>query len=133
MNCPCGSGLQYSACCAPYFSGEEWPESAEKLMRSRYAAFATKTLPYLKESLDPQNRHDFDEKATREWAEQAEFTGLEILKAEEKGNKGLVEFKAHFRVQGQDHVHHETSTFRKHQGQWFYKSGKVHPTPPPQA
>ena len=125
MNCPCGSEKDFKNCCEKFISGEALPTTAEELMRSRYSAFATKHIDYLKNSLDPQNLHDFNLAATKHWADAAQFTGLEILRTEEKGNKGVVEFKAHYKMEGEDHVHHEIGTFRKQQGQWFYKSGKV--------
>lgn len=129
MMCPCGSQKDFAQCCEKLISGAEVAATAEQLMRSRYSAFATKSLEYLKSSLDPQNLHEFNPLATRQWAEAAEFTGLEILRAEEKGNKGTVEFKAHYRMNGEEHIHHEIATFRKQQGQWFYKTGKVHEIP----
>ncbi len=130
MNCPCGSGQDYSQCCEKFIKGEAFPETPEKLMRSRYSAFATKSIPYLKESLDPQNIHEFDTKATQQWADFAQFTGLDILRTEENGNKGVVEFKAHYKVGEEVFEHHEVGTFRKQKGRWYYKAGRVFDTTP---
>lgn len=94
-------------------------------MRSRYSAFVKNDMEYLQNTTDPQTLGSIDEDANREWAECATFQKLEILSSEEKGTKGLVEFKAFYAVDGDDHVHHELSTFRKQAGQWFFKSGKV--------
>jgi len=82
-------------------------------------------MEYVFSTTDAQVRYEFDLKGNTEWAQAAQFVKLDILKSEENGNKGLVEFKAYYKINGQDHVHHELSTFRKHQGQWFYRSGKV--------
>ena len=38
-DCPCHSGLRYSACCEPFHQRAAIAETPEKLMRSRYAAF----------------------------------------------------------------------------------------------
>ncbi len=132
MNCPCGTAKDFKTCCEKFITGEATPAHPEEVMRSRYSAFATKNIPYLKESLDPQNRHEFNAAATQQWADGADFTRLEIVRSEENGNKGIVEFKAHFTVKpigenpAAEHVHHETGTFRKNQGRWFYKTGKIH-------
>ena len=37
--CPCGGG-SYGACCGPFLDDAEAPSTAERLMRSRYTAFA---------------------------------------------------------------------------------------------
>lgn len=125
MNCPCGNTKKYEECCAIYHTGKELAPTAELLMRSRYTAFAKKQLDYIKNTIHPQNIQDFNQEANREWAESADFTSLEILRAEESGNKGIVEFKANYTVDGEEYLHHEVSTFRKQSGQWYFKTGKV--------
>lgn len=127
MKCPCGSQKTYAACCGLFHSGKALPSTAEELMRSRYAAFVKNDMSYLQETTDPQTLGKIDEDANREWAESAEFQKLEILNAEENGTKGVVEFKAHYGLDGEDYVHHEVSTFRKQAGKWFFKSGKIKP------
>lgn len=94
-------------------------------MRSRYSAFAKNQMQYLRDTTDPQTLLDIDDDANKEWAELAKFLKLEVIKSEEKGTKGTVEFKAFYIVDDEEYVHHEVSTFRKQAGQWFFKSGKV--------
>lgn len=94
-------------------------------MRSRYSAFAKNQMQYLRDTTDPQTIDQIDEDANQEWADRAQFLKLEILNAEEKGTKGLVEFKAFYTVDNEEYVHHEVSTFRKQAGEWLFKSGKV--------
>ncbi|UXR65004.1 YchJ family metal-binding protein [Bdellovibrio bacteriovorus] len=125
MKCPCGSDKNYSVCCGVYHSGEALAPTAEALMRSRYAAFAKNQMQYLRDTTDPQTLDLIDDEANKEWAERAKFLKLEILNAEEKGTKGLVEFKAFYSIDDEDYVHHEVSTFRKQAGEWFFKSGKI--------
>lgn len=125
MKCPCGSNKQYSACCGLFHSGQAQASTAEELMRSRYAAFVQNDMAYLQETTDPQTLGSIDEEANKEWAERAQFKKLEIISSEEKGTKGLVEFKAHYAIDGEDYVHHELSTFRKQAGLWYFKSGKI--------
>ncbi|MHA3685294.1 YchJ family protein [Leucobacter sp. HY1908] len=47
--CPCGRGESYGACCGPLHAGEPAP-TAERLMRSRYTAFALGLVDYLERS-----------------------------------------------------------------------------------
>ena len=97
-------------------------------MRARYSAFVKNQMDYLRETTDPQTALEIDEDANQEWADVATFQKLEVIKSEEKGTKGVVEFKAYYAVNGEDYIHHEVSTFRKQAGEWFFKSGKVKET-----
>jgi SEC-C motif-containing protein len=126
--CPCGSDKAYEDCCGPLHAGEAQAETPEALMRSRYAAFIKKDYEYLEETVDPQTNSDFDHAGNRAWGESVELYKLEILRAEQNANKGLVEFKAYFRQDGANHVHHEISKFRKQAGTWYFREGKVHRT-----
>jgi SEC-C motif domain protein len=92
-------------------------------MRARYSAFCIKETGYLKDSTDPQL--DVDWSANEDWANKATFTGLEIIRSSQEKNKGIVEFKAHFKIEGAEHTHHEISTFRRHQGQWYFRDGRI--------
>lgn len=125
MNCTCGLEKKYLECCGVYHSGKVLAPTAEALMRARYSAFAKNQMAYLRNTTDPQALQDIDEAANQEWAERATFLKLEIIKAEEKGTKGTVEFKALYTVDDEEYTHHEVSTFRKQAGEWFFKSGKV--------
>jgi len=129
--CPCGSAKTLEACCQPLLDGEPAP-SPELLMRSRFTAFVVKDIQYVQATTDPQSRHEFDLEATKTWAETSEFFKLEILRASAEGNKGMVEFKAHFRgTDGKDQVHHEISKFRKQAGVWYFRDGKLVAAPNP--
>jgi SEC-C motif-containing protein len=129
MKCPCGSDLELSACCGPALSGERPAPTAEALMRSRYTAYALKDVPYILETCDEEARGEVDEAATRNWAERTEWLGLTIVSTQAGGehqDRGEVEFIARFRDErGREHTHHEHSTFRKHDGRWFYVDGKM--------
>ena len=127
--CYCGRQKSFTECCDLYISGKQVPTNAEDLMRSRYSAFCVVNMDYLMATTDLQVRYDFDHKANEAWARNANFNKLEILNTEETGAKSIVEFKAYFNLENQDHVHHEISTFRKTNGQWFYRAGRIIPTP----
>ncbi|MEZ0390576.1 MAG: YchJ family protein [Pseudobdellovibrionaceae bacterium] len=126
MKCPCGSLKNQAECCDPLITGEKAAESPEELMRSRYTAFAINKMDYIFETTDPQARMDFDHKANEEWASSSKFLKLEILRASQEGNKGMVEFKATYQTGDQDpKVHHEISKFRKQAGVWYFREGRA--------
>ena len=99
-------------------------------MRSRYSAFCIKNLDYIVDTTDPQARAQMDLASTKEWMNGAEFKKLEVLAATDEGNKGTVEFKAHFTMNGIDEIHHEVSKFRKQAGVWYFRDGRIIPPPP---
>lgn len=129
--CPCGalstngSTKSYEECCEPLHAGDSIAETPEALMRSRYCAFVKNEYDYLEETVDPQKSQDFDHVGNRAWGESVELYKLEILRAEQNANKGLVEFKAFFRHDGAEHIHHEVSKFRRQAGTWYFREGKV--------
>lgn len=122
MQCPCGSSLEYSQCCEPYIKGAEPAPTPEALMRSRYSAYVQVETGYLRDTLAPESRSDYDENEVREWAKTSEWLGLEILEAQ--GDK--VEFIAKYRTQGKVLEHHEVSTFRKKGDHWYFVDGDSH-------
>ncbi len=124
--CLCGSEKDLSKCCGPLLDGEESADTPEALMRSRYSAFALKKIDYILETTDPQTRLKFDMKSNQEWAETSKFLKLEILKTNFEGNKGMVEFKAHYQIGVEPiTIHHEISKFRKQAGIWYFRDGKM--------
>lgn len=130
MQCPCGSGSTFENCCESLIKGKKLPETAEQLMRSRYTAFVKADVEYLKKTLAPESRSDFDAAATKKWAEEAEWKGLKIMATEKGGagdTKGTVEFVATYAVNGEGLDHHEVSKFRKaDSGQWYFIDGESH-------
>ena len=128
--CPCGSAHTFAACCQPVLADPSTAPTAEALMRSRYAAFVVGQVDHLKETLAPEARGDYDQEATQQWADSAEWQGLTIhaTEAGQAGDEaGMVEFTAAFRIKGQDITHHERSTFRRQDGRWYYVDGKTVP------
>jgi SEC-C motif-containing protein len=133
MLCACGTKQNFSDCCEPFIKGTKLPETAEQLMRSRYTAYTIADVNYLKNSLAPEARKDFDPEATRKWAEEAKWKKLTIISTE-KGNaeddRGTVEFSASYEYEGQAIQLHEVSKFRKSkEGQWYFVDGDAHTHP----
>ncbi|MEI8393642.1 MAG: YchJ family protein [Rhodospirillaceae bacterium] len=126
--CPCGSDRSFDTCCGPCLEGTAVAPTAEALMRSRYSAFVKGNVDYLEQTLLPESRDDFDRAQATQWAENSQWNALEILSTERGGpddTDGVVEFIARFRMNEREHAHHETSTFTRRDGRWWYVDGKV--------
>ena len=94
-------------------------------MRARYTAYVKDEIAFLGDSLTEEQRSDFSEQDTRQWAENSEWLGLKIVSTEEGSaddNVGMVEFVARFRAKkgGAEQAHHEKARFRKIGGAWYY-------------
>ncbi len=121
--CPCDSNKSYTECCEPYLTGKQTAPTPEALMRSRYTAFAKRKFAYLVKTMRGEAARAFDITAVRRDAPLIQWLKLEVIRAEEQGDSGVVEFKAHFRYHNKPSVLHEVSRFEKVQGHWFYVSG----------
>lgn len=122
--CLCGSSLDYPQCCGLYHSGVKIAATAEALMRSRFTAYAMHNGEYLKATWDVSKRpeHIDFSKDTAQWLR------LEIISLKKGGvndEKGIVEFKAYYLLDGEESVMNEISRFKKVAGHWFYLDGVV--------
>ncbi|KTD35776.1 putative SEC-C motif domain protein [Legionella nautarum] len=130
--CPCGSEINYTTCCGRYIDNQESPDTPEKLMRSRYTAYSQAKIDYIKKTMHGKPLEGFNANEVARWAQQVTWTGLEVVKTymdESNEDRGYVEFIASYREQGKDQSIHELSQFQRHEGQWFYISGKQVKTP----
>ena len=127
--CPCGSNKKYQYCCAMYLSGNKKPETAEKLMRSRYTAFVRGNVDYLIHTLAPDKRTEKDSEELTKTINNTQWLALTIINTQ-KGKKndstGIVEFEAIYKGSKIGQLH-ERSLFRKIDGQWFYIYGDILP------
>ena len=92
--------------------------TAEKLMRSRFSAFARKDTAYLLRTWYPSTRP-----AALQLEDAQTWTRLEILGHTGGGmldTEGRVEFIAHGTERGAPHSMREHSTFVKEHGAWLY-------------
>ena len=118
MNCPCGTGASYEACCGALHAGARQAETAEQLMRSRYVAFTRGDSRYLSHSASDD---DADWDATAAWAKSVQWLGLTIVAA----GADTVEFVARYLEDGQLVSLHEKSRFSKTpEGRWRYDDGE---------
>ncbi|MYS23436.1 SEC-C motif-containing protein [Streptomyces sp. DvalAA-14] len=116
--CPCGLGPPYGECCGAFHAGRGAAPTAERLMRSRYSAFAVADTGYLLRtwsagtrppalSLDPRVR----------------WTGLEVLGTTGGSafhTQGTVEFRARYRSGAEAGEQRENSAFSREDGLWVY-------------
>ncbi|WP_027481303.1 YchJ family protein [Deinococcus pimensis] len=119
--CPCGSGEPFGRCCRPRLTGDAPARTAEALMRSRYTAFVLRGEAYLLATWHPSTRPaslGLREEDGPAWL------GLTVRRARggPSDTRGTVEFVARFR----GGTLHETSTFRREEGRWFYVDGDIH-------
>ncbi|HYH77143.1 MAG TPA: YchJ family protein [Arthrobacter sp.] len=122
-SCFCLSGDVYAQCCGRFHSGQSEAATAEQLMRSRYSAFALLDAVYLLRTWHPDTApSELDLDPAMEWRR------LDIVSTSRGGpldTEGTVEFKAHFRHNGERGVHVETSRFVRENRRWYYVDGVV--------
>ncbi|MGG7306126.1 YchJ family protein [Curtobacterium sp. AB451] len=120
--CPCLSGNPYGECCGPLHAGAAAP-TAERLMRSRFSAFALGLPAYLLETW-----HSSTRPATLELDPAQRWTRLDILSTRAGGPfdaSGTVAFRAWWRTDDERGTLQETSDFVREHGRWSYVDGTV--------
>ena len=125
--CPCGSGLESEACCGPLLRGEKRASTAEVLMRSRYTAYATGRIDYIRDTTHPKNRNEFEEESAQKWSKDSEWVGLEIISTKdgkEGDTQGEVEFVANYVQDDEEVEHHEVAQFKREKDTWYFTDGK---------
>jgi SEC-C motif domain protein len=123
--CPCDSDKPFSACCAPYLSGETPAPTAETLMRSRYCAYTRRDEAYLSRTWHPSTRPSTLDLAGDEGLR---WLGLKIVKCSAGGandSSGTVEFVARFKNGGKAGRMREISRFVREEGSWYYLDGEM--------
>ena len=131
--CPCHSGLDYKACCAPCHAKTTTAATPEALLRSRYAAFSLELPSYLAATTHPL--HDDFDKDTAAWVRRlakgldaSYFEGLRVLAQKAlTENEHEITFEADVRPrdspEGAGVTLHERSRFMREDGVWLYREG----------
>ena len=123
VSCFCGSAIFFQDCCGKYIDGRDKAPTALALMKSRYSAYASHQVDYLLNTTHSSQRKYYSKAAILNWATTNDWQKLEIISATEN----TVEFKAYFLDENkQNKVHHEFSTFKKENDNWFYVDGKFY-------
>ncbi|WDE07674.1 SEC-C domain-containing protein [Thalassomonas viridans] len=129
MLCPCGSELEFSLCCQPLIKGVQTASSPEKLMRSRYSAYATGEADYIYQTYAKTSRAQQNLEEIAQWAAMTKWLFLEIHHSSEipqsAGELPVVKFSAHYLLGNKYHKMTETSRFLQESGQWRYLDGDV--------
>lgn len=125
--CPCGSKLRYSQCCRPFHVEGKEAETAEKLMRSRFSAFALREVEYLWKTLDaehPERRRAHDEvcRELRVACQKYKYVRLHVESVQEASphETAQVTFFAEVFESGKNRSFRETSLFRHDGVGWRY-------------
>lgn len=119
------SGKAFAKCCEPYLSGSAIPKTPKQLMRSRYSAYALGGYgEYLLSTWLPEMTQGLTAEALSE--KTFDWIKLEVINSSQKDDEGIVEFKAYYKDEaGQEKAHHEKSTFKRINRQWYYVEGDV--------
>jgi SEC-C motif-containing protein len=126
--CYCGNAADYENCCQPVIAGAQPAATAEQLMRARYSAYVGALMDFIFETTHVKHREGYDHAGTKEWAENSEWLGLEIVRTLQGGDddeRGEVEFIARFREKGVLREHHENAHFLKDNGSWYFTDGSM--------
>lgn len=127
LACPCGSKSAYDDCCGALHRGERKAETAEQLMRSRYAAFAKQEIDYIIDTAHSDAKKDLKRDDIETWSKNSEWTGFEIVDVQGGGpddDQGLVEFVAWYvDPEGDEVEHHEKSVFTREDDEWKFLDG----------
>ena len=125
--CPCQSNKSYEDCCGRFHTHTQFPETAEQLIRSRYAAYVLKNVSYIVDTTVPSQQALLNVQAIQTWAKETQWLGLQILKTESlTKTQSAVEFNAIFQGEEGEQTHHERSIFVKIDDRWYF----VDPTVP---
>ncbi len=120
-NCYCGNSIPFQDCCEPYIKGIDNAPTAEKLMRSRYSAFASGAADYLVNTTHISKRRYLNKKEILAWSKANKWLKLEVLASTET----TVTFKAYYLDENlKAQVHYEHSTFKFENNRWFYVDGE---------
>tara|TARA_R110001599_G_scaffold353870_1_gene601397 strand:+ start:192109 stop:192522 length:414 start_codon:yes stop_codon:yes gene_type:complete len=127
--CACNSQKLFYDCCGRFLNGSQQAKTPEQLMRSRYSAYALGNHgEYLLRTWFPATARGLTAENLSQRS--CDWLGLEIIAKEQKGDQGLVEFRAHYRDEGGDiTVMQEKSVFQRISGRWLYVGGEVSTTP----
>lgn len=121
--CKCGSKNGYDECCAPFINGSAIPDTPEKLMRSRYSAYALGCLDYILTTMQGKALAIYNES-------NGDVDGIKWLKLEVLDSylidelHGVVEFKAWYRYLNKKYCQSEVSLFEKINERWYYIDAK---------
>ncbi|GAB3599381.1 YchJ family protein [Microbacterium tumbae] len=120
MRCPCSSGDTFEACCGPILAGAPAP-TAERLMRSRFTAYARGDAVHLLRTWHPSTQP-----SALELGDDIAWRRLDVLETVDGGpfaRAGEVLFEAFYREAGAPASMRERSSFVREGREWLYVDG----------
>lgn len=120
--CPCGSQIEFSACCDPILADHQRALTAEALMRSRYTGFVKENTDHLLKSWLDKKRPatlNFDDHPVV-WVN---LTINKTTQGQPTDSEGKVDFTSTYIENGQLCTLKEVSNFTKIGGLWYYVDG----------
>lgn len=127
-SCPCSDDRDYLSCCRPYHTFQNRPSTPEKLMRSRYSAYALQNYDYIAKTMCGKASENVDMAQVAQNLQGCTWVSLSVLDAPTvlpNQEKGEVEFVAQYAFEDEIFTLHERSLFQKIDGQWFYIDGEL--------
>lgn len=120
QQCPCGSGLTFGQCCEKFINSNEYPDTPEQLMRSRYSAYVMQNTNYLLNSWHVTTRPESIDinNSTTQWKK------LTIISAAENTVQFVAFFERSINQSKKLFCLAEKSHFIKERN-WFYHSGEA--------
>ena len=92
-------------------------------MRSRYTAFTMGERAHIERTYAPEMRMLGNGSSFEPGIEWIKLEILDNVDGGEAADTGIVEFAAHYRLNGRTGVHRERSNFRREDGLWRYVDG----------
>ena len=92
-------------------------------MRSRYTAFTMGERAHIERTYAPEMRMLGNGSSFEPGIEWIKLEILDNVDGGEAADTGIVEFAAHYRLNGRTGVHRERSNFRREDGLWLYVDG----------
>jgi len=129
MLCDCGSGIAFANCCAVVWQHGGSTDSAERVMRARYTAYARGNIEFVQLTTLPIQQSRLDLAQITAWSVQTEWLGLQVLSHQlsvHSAQHAWVVFSVSCRENGQPYTHHERSAFVKDAVSWRF----IDPTVP---
>lgn len=141
MNCFCGNNITFSHCCEEIILGKKNATTPEKLMRSRYSAYATNNFEYIFNTYSKTSQKSQSISEIEASANNTKWLNLTVLKCRSLENDKTAHNNASLNLDN-THNHtveffvfyahgnnifkmHELSRFIKEDNQWVYHDGDI--------
>jgi SEC-C motif-containing protein len=129
--CPCGSAVEFKACCQPILDGKKPASTAEELLRARYTAFTRANVDFVISTHHSSTVHEVKREEISDWATNSTWLGMEVVQKEAGGpndSKGTIVFWAKYQDKKKPAAkveeHWEQAVFEKENGAWKFLDAK---------